>query len=223
MSRLLKFEFRKLFRQKSFYICGIILLGLILLTTFTMNLLLEMSQSMIEADGVSVTVMGDESTFTGLYMLATALSNSNFSIVFAVFVSLFVCSDHIQRHLEKCNCQRLWTRSDLRLKIHCLTGCSNCLYGFLLVDRFSFRYCSLGRRQSPGRPDRLGLYRNPSAAAAGRICIYFPVFPDFLPAEEDRRGNLRKHRRTACYRHAAFIVRRFDSQRFLQRCGLLAG
>lgn len=84
MSRLLKFEFRKLFRQKSFYICGIILLGLILLTTFTMNLLLEMSQSMIEADGVSVTVMGDESTFTGLYMLATALSNSNFSIVFAV-------------------------------------------------------------------------------------------------------------------------------------------
>lgn len=223
MSRLLKFEFRKLFRQKSFYICGIILLGLILLTTFTMNLLLEMSQSMIEADGVSVTVMGDESTFTGLYMLATALSNSNFSIVFAVFVSLFVCSDHTNDTLKNVIAKG-YGRVPIYASKYIVSLVAATVYTvFCWLTGFLSGTALWGRRQSPGRPDRLGLYRNPSAAAAGRICIYFPVFPDFLPAEEDRRGNLRKHRRTACYRHAAFIVRRFDSQRFLQRCGLLAG
>ena len=101
MNRLLKFEFRKLFRQKSFYICGAVMIGLILLSAFTMNLLLDMSQSMMESsDGVSVAITGNDYGVSGLYMLATALSNSNFSIVFAIFASLFVCSDYTNGTLK---------------------------------------------------------------------------------------------------------------------------
>ena len=94
MNLLLKFEFRKLFRQKSFYICGAIMLGLILLSAITMNLMNEISQSLIEVTD-EVTVTSDlYSGLSGLYMLSTALSNSNFTIVFVVFISLFVCSDY---------------------------------------------------------------------------------------------------------------------------------
>ncbi len=95
MNRLFKFEFRKLFRQKSFYICGGIAVGLILLSAFTMNLLLSFSQNAtVSADGVAVAVVADDTAFSGLYMLASALSGSDFSIILAVFVALFVCGDY---------------------------------------------------------------------------------------------------------------------------------
>lgn len=77
------------------------MLGLILLSAVTMNLLISLSQSMMESsDGVSVAITGDDSGLSGLYMLATALSNSNFSIVFAIFASLFVCSDYTNGTLK---------------------------------------------------------------------------------------------------------------------------
>ncbi len=95
MNRLFKFEFRKLFRQKSFYICGGVLVGLILLSAFTMNLLLSFSQdAAVSADGITVAMTAEDSVFSGLYMLTSALSGSDFSIVLAVFIALFVCSDH---------------------------------------------------------------------------------------------------------------------------------
>ena len=44
MGQLFRFEFRKLFRQKSFYICGCVLIGLILLTAVTLNMIYSLSQ-----------------------------------------------------------------------------------------------------------------------------------------------------------------------------------
>lgn len=101
MDRLLKFELRKLFRQKSFYICGGVLVGLILLSAFTMNLLLSLSQgTMVGAEGISVEMTAEDSAFSGLYMLASALAGSDFSIVLAIFVALFVCCDHTNGTLK---------------------------------------------------------------------------------------------------------------------------
>lgn len=99
MGKLLKFEFRKLFRQKSFYICGAILVGLILLSTFTMDMLLHMEQG-VTTDGVSVAMFADTSKFSGLFMLVTTLAGSDFSIVLAVFISLFVCADYTNGTLK---------------------------------------------------------------------------------------------------------------------------
>lgn len=99
MGKLLKFEFRKLFRQKSFYICGAILVGLIILSAFTMNMLMLMEQSMT-AEGMSVEMIADTSIFSGLFMLITSLAGSDFSIVLAVFISLFVCADYTNGTLK---------------------------------------------------------------------------------------------------------------------------
>jgi ABC-2 type transport system permease protein len=100
MNRLLKFEFRKLFRQKSFYICGAIMLGLIFISALTMNLMYEVSQNLIEVTD-EVNIMANfDSGLSGLYMLSTALSNSNFTIIFAVFISLFVCGDYTNGTLK---------------------------------------------------------------------------------------------------------------------------
>lgn len=100
MGRLFKFEFRKLFRQKSFYICGGVLIGLILLTAVTLNLLYNMTQGNMEAGGVTVSASEAGILYSGIYMLATAVSSSNFTIVLAVFLSLFVCSDYTNGTLK---------------------------------------------------------------------------------------------------------------------------
>ena len=65
MGQLFRFEFRKLFRQKSFYICGCVLIGLILLTAVTLNMIYSLSQGNIEAGGVTVSASDDGFLYTG--------------------------------------------------------------------------------------------------------------------------------------------------------------
>ena len=100
MGQLFRFEFRKLFRQKSFYICGCVLIGLILLTAVTLNMIYSLSQGNMEAGGVTVSASDDGFLYTGIYMLVGAVSSSNFTIVLAVFLSLFVCSDYTNGTLK---------------------------------------------------------------------------------------------------------------------------
>lgn len=100
MGQLFRFEFRKLFRQKSFYICGCVLIGLILLTAVTLNMIYSLSQGNMEAGGVTVSASDDGFLYTGIFMLVQAISSSNFTIVLAVFLSLFVCSDYTNGTLK---------------------------------------------------------------------------------------------------------------------------
>ena len=65
MGQLFRFEFRKLFRQKSFYICGCVLIGLILLTAVTLNMIYSLSQGNMEAGGVTVSASDDGFLYTG--------------------------------------------------------------------------------------------------------------------------------------------------------------
>ena len=93
MGKLLHFEFRKLFRQKSFYICGAVFVSLILISIITLNAVLTFSDSMLESDGLSVALL-DDSICNGLYMLMSAFTNGNFSVILSVFTTLFICSDY---------------------------------------------------------------------------------------------------------------------------------
>lgn len=100
MNRLLKFEFRKLFRQKSFYICGAILVGLLLFMSAA--LYAAEGFSMASTDG-GISVEVDENAgfgFNGLEMLVSSLANSSFSVVLAVFLALFICNDHTNDTLK---------------------------------------------------------------------------------------------------------------------------
>lgn len=99
MGKLIKFECYKLFRQKSFYICGAIMLGLILMSTFTLNMLMNMSQGMTGADGVSVSMMGGME-LSGVYMMTSALGSNNATMILAVLLSLFICADYTNGTLK---------------------------------------------------------------------------------------------------------------------------
>lgn len=79
MKRLINFEFRKLFKAKSFYVCLIVCLGLVLLSGLTTKILLENSNDSINP--------------TGLSMLKGAISAASITLIAGIFTALFVCED----------------------------------------------------------------------------------------------------------------------------------
>lgn len=77
MKNLLKFEYSKLFKQKSFYVCTILIL---VFSTIGMLLSRALSKSL-------------EMDFSPEYILLNAFSESNFTMISGIFLVLFVCTD----------------------------------------------------------------------------------------------------------------------------------
>lgn len=129
MGKLLNFEFRKLFRQKSFYICGAVFIAIILISVITMNALLTFSNSMVEADGVTMTLI-DDSVYTGLYMLMSAFSSGNFSIILSIFTTLFICGDYTNGTLKNI-IARGYGRVSIYAAKYIVTLCATTIYSVL--------------------------------------------------------------------------------------------
>lgn len=81
MFKLLNFEFRKLIRQKSFYICIAAMLALLVSSAYTTELMTAKS-------GV------EDPSLSGISYLMEAISGSALSAVLAVFIPLFICEDY---------------------------------------------------------------------------------------------------------------------------------
>lgn len=87
MTNLLKFEFRKLFKQKSFYICTAVMLamslvGLLLSKTLASNP--EFNMAMPSAKSA----------------LLSAVSSPSFTMLCGIFIALFVCTDYDQQTIK---------------------------------------------------------------------------------------------------------------------------
>ncbi len=87
MNNLLKFEFRKIFKQKSFYICSAVMLamsffGILLNKTLASNP--ELNMAMPSAKSA----------------LLSAVSSSSFTMICGIFIALFVCSDYDQQTIK---------------------------------------------------------------------------------------------------------------------------
>ena len=74
MSKLLRFEFHKLFRQKSFYICTALLL---VINLYTISYAYD---------------NGGRST--GLICMSAAVCSTDFTMLFGIFTALFTCDDY---------------------------------------------------------------------------------------------------------------------------------
>lgn len=83
MGRLLKFELRKLFTQKSTYILFGIMAGLSVLSVVVSNFSI-IAVAMAEISG------NKDATFAALNTLGSA----NFEIIVGIFVAMFVCADY---------------------------------------------------------------------------------------------------------------------------------
>lgn len=87
MTNLLKFEFRKLFKQKSFYICTAVMLvlsvfGILLNKTLASNP--DFNMAMPSAKSA----------------LLSAVSSSSFTMLCGIFIALFVCTDYDQQTIK---------------------------------------------------------------------------------------------------------------------------
>lgn len=79
MFRLLRFELRKLFRQKSFYIFIAIVLAFGIISVFTTDFMNK--------------DLGIDYESSGLKDLMAAVSNNSLAMVLGIFAALFVCED----------------------------------------------------------------------------------------------------------------------------------
>lgn len=105
MGNLLKFEFRKLRKQKSFYICTAIMVALLLMTALLLNFIQDIASALPEEpseDGVNISVSVDEgaSKFVTLDFVVGALSNASFVTIVGIFAVLFLCSDYEQQTIK---------------------------------------------------------------------------------------------------------------------------
>ena len=89
MMNLFRLEFRRLIRAKSFYICTVIALVMILISAATNKLVLNMAASEEMPEAFSAMIQAP----TALSMLKTTVSSS-FTMVLAIFLSIFVTEDY---------------------------------------------------------------------------------------------------------------------------------
>lgn len=94
MGNLLHFEFRKLFRQKSFYICGAVLLVMVIISVLSVDYAMKISADMAKTNSTLSSAISGNIELTGLYCLMTMLSGSGIAMILAIFVPLFVCGDY---------------------------------------------------------------------------------------------------------------------------------
>lgn len=89
MKNLLKLEFRKLRKQKSFYICTIVMVVLLFLSAMTSKALCDASSEFTaQYNGSGITAM------------IGAISNCSFLLIAGIFVALFVCDDYEQQIIK---------------------------------------------------------------------------------------------------------------------------
>lgn len=88
MKNLLKFEFRKLFGQRSFYVCGALLVIFVFMSAALAKLMAE------NADDASYRLPAAAD------MLRSALQGANLTLVAGIFTALFVCADYSEGTLK---------------------------------------------------------------------------------------------------------------------------
>lgn len=87
MKNLIKFEFRKLSKSCTFYICGSLAAFFVTINILSTYIL-----------AVSIGEMPTGSIC--LSFIQTAINNSNFTLLSAIFVSIFVCADQAGKRLK---------------------------------------------------------------------------------------------------------------------------
>ena len=91
MAALLRYEFRKLFRNKAFYICLAICVFLLIINTLTNKVMADLNREMME-EAYAEIGMTYEYSFSALALLKSVFSN-NTAIIEGVVVSIIVCED----------------------------------------------------------------------------------------------------------------------------------
>ena len=101
MRNILKFEFHKLFRQKSFYICSAIMVVFSVLGIMITKSLAENNPELITGN------------LSGLDSLLTAITSANFFMISGIFVALMVCNDYDNQTIKN-----IYSRGFSKVKVY---------------------------------------------------------------------------------------------------------
>ena len=107
MNDLLRLEFHKLKRSKSFYIILIIMLAFVVISMITTKLLAGLADQINEIGAE----FGETFSAAGESVLLGFLSAGNYSLLTAIFVAIVVCDDY-ESHIIKNIFARGYSRSD---------------------------------------------------------------------------------------------------------------
>ncbi len=127
MKQLLRFEFRKLFRRKSFYICLAVQVGYLILTALLQLLLYKVIFAELGEENIEAAVQeGMVVTLTGVQFLLNSLEQGATLIVLAVFVSLFACEDRTSDSLKN-----VYSRGYGATEVYFAELIAVCVYGVI--------------------------------------------------------------------------------------------
>ena len=90
MKNLLKYEYRRLFRQKSFIVFLAVGVGLVFLSLGSVKLLEIATTS--EYDEMTTTEMIFGASYNGINAFRDGIANSNATMITAIITAIFVCS-----------------------------------------------------------------------------------------------------------------------------------
>ena len=128
MRNLLKLEFRKLIRQKSFYICTGIMAALVFLAAVLSNVLLKLVPTeYLEEIGCS-----------GIHSMISAAGNSSYTLIICIFASLFICDDYSQQTIKIIYARGYAKKSVYFAKLLSLWTAATVMYATVLLVGFLF-------------------------------------------------------------------------------------
>ena len=130
MSRLLRFNFRKLCRQKSFYLCLGITLVMLALSGLLYKVILD------TAEGLNMGAFMSISSFNSVSFALMGMDNSSFIMIMGVVIALMVCDDY-EQHTVKI----IFARGYSRLQFYfskLVTAFAAITVAFLIVEPAAF-------------------------------------------------------------------------------------
>lgn len=169
MKKLLQFEFRKLCRQKSFYICMAIMLGMLLMTAVLLNALQKIE--LPETDGIDVSVTVEQ-TSTVEFLLG-ALPNASFVTVAGIFAVLFVSADHEQQILKNVLARGYSRKSVCTAKLIVLLAAATAFVAVTMLAALGIGAAYYGKSQWSGKV--FALLGVQYAAALANVTLAFAI------------------------------------------------
>lgn len=158
MKNLLKLEFRKIKKQKSFYICTLIMAGLLFLSVSNAN---ELSKS-------------SETAATAADIMVNALNSSSFFLIGGIYIVLLVCDDYEQQTIKN-----IYARGYSRKQVYLsklISSWTAVTIMFIIVMLCAFAFGqSYFKAGDIGSPHFIGILASQYAACMANMCLCFLV------------------------------------------------
>lgn len=124
MKNLLKLEFRKMRKQKSFYICMLVMIGLLFLSVLTANAIRQNPE------------FAEQFTASGMETAAEAINNSSFLLIAGIFVALCVCDDYEQQTIKNIYARGYSRKHVYLAKLIAVWIETSIMFAFILICAF---------------------------------------------------------------------------------------